>query len=473
MLHSTALGMSQIVNHELAQKNLMIEAAPDTALQVLTDLSTAEIQVQNHIKIDGAPIVVDVAASLESAANVPEEGAAITEHDAVMEQAVEMLSAQLAGLLDTAQNTVNPTIRRVYDFIDGELTRCLEVKDSPFSIVEKRPAALLRSILLRESVAHHASGPTTDFKTRDTGAVQPADLKELLVTGHQAMDELLAQEIVEGCGYDMLISVWDQLFKSHSSLREAFSADECAMGAVAGFFMASHAHVNVPAGVQMNLAEWRAYTSGLVSTLGCLILEHIQRADKSAQYGSMILRTPMSGSREGEIVVDGARYSSWLASGGTKEMLLGAYITDARLFTPEDILANGAQYTKNWNMHVAMFHSNRIADRLTVVQQAMQRALAAEAVSILPEEECPAAQDKINAFCNNLALQELDKLWEVCRMAVCHTLFPNSDAGRLLANVDAQQKLNPDLGARELALLASIDIVADWLCASMVATHNP
>lgn len=473
MLHSSAVGMSQIVNQTLTQKNLKIEALPGTALEALTDLSTADIQIQNHMRIDGAPVAVDVSASLESAANVPEEGASLTQHDVVMDQSIDILADRLAGLLDVAQNVVNPTIRRVYDFVDAELLRSMPVSEAPFTIIKKRPPAMLRSILLRESVARHVAGPATDMLTRDTGAAQPSDLKEILTTGHQAMDELIQQEIIEGCGYDYLMSVWDQLFKVGSSLRAGFSADESALGAVAGYFMASHAHVNVPAGVQMNLAEWRAYTAGLVATLGCLIMEHIERADKSAQYGSMVLRVPVSGARSGEIIVDGARFDNWCARGGSEEILLGAYIHDSRLADPDSLLANAEMYAKAWGMHCGMFNSNRTADRLTIVQQALQRALASEVVTQLTEEECPAAHDKINSFCYSLTLHELDKLWEVCRAAVCQIIFPNSDAGTLLISIDAQSKKNPDLEQRELALLASIDIMAKWLCSSMTVCHNP
>jgi len=472
MLHATAVGMSQIVNQDLTLKNVKIEARPGTALEALTDLSTADIQVQKHIKVDGASLPIDLAASLESAANVPEEGASMTEHDVVMDQAVEMLATQLAGLLDTAQNVVNPTIRRVHDFVDAELLRCIVPKASPFTIVKKRPPAVLRSVLLRESVARFAAGPTTDFMTRDVGAVAPGDLKTTMVTGHQSMDELL-DGVIQDVGYDALMATWNQLFNVNSSLRVGFSSDETATMAVAAFFMASHAHVNVPAGVQINLAEWRAYTSGLIATLGCLILEHIDRADKSAQFGSMILRTPVPGNREGEIIVDGARFDNWCARGGSEEILLGAFIGDNRLGDPESLLENAAAHRKAWAVHCGMFQAHRTADRLTVVQQALQRALAAEVVGQLAEEDRPAAHDKLNAFCYAITMYDMEKLWETCRAGVCSVLFPNSDAARLLINIDAQTKNNPDLEPRELALLASIDLVADWVCSSMVVCDNP
>lgn len=468
-LSKTSLGMAQIVGQALAAKGIQLNPVNETPIAVLTDLSTTQLKLDESARaLEGGFERPDLITSLESGADAVTPGTELSPHSVQMEESVKMLERALNNTLDLTQNTVNPMIDRVVKKIGEAMDAAVQAAQSPLEIIQVRPDPIFDSIYLQESTSRYVNQPR-DIRLQSLG-LPASDIAERLSTGHAGMDEQV-QEFLGRVGVEFAASVWDRLFNAApASSMDVFARPSQEKEAVLAYFFAAKGLVDVPDGLNMDLGAWKAYCAEILAAAGASIVAGYDERAAQRRFGRLVLACPPEVEPVGRITVDGDKYADFLAQGGCPELIFAAAYGD-RDFTVEKLLAKADVLKANWSNIVGMFQNAVAFQRFDAMVSGMKAALTAEINSIPDDQlvgERAAYHERLRERATHAKQRDLNDLWHFTRKAVCRVIYPHTDAEALLLAIDEQSKIHPEKPVRELALYATIELVARWLVDQLV-----
>lgn len=477
-LSKTSLGMATVVGQALTKRGIQLQALNDTPLAALVGLSTQQLEVEASLS---GPLGnferSDIVSSLESEADAPMPGTNISAHSQQMSESVAMLGRVLTNIHDLAQNVVNPTVDRVVKTIGEYIDAAQLAGVSPLTIVQQRPDPILDSIYLRESVSRYAHLPRSCALRGFPNLVRP-HAGSMLQTGHAGMDEQLSA-FLGRVTEDYAAQVFADIFISPpASATEVFARPSQVNKAVLAYFFAAKLLQDIPEGLNISLNEWQAYVSGILSSAGSCIAASYEERAKHRQYGSLVLNAPDGDQPVGNVVVDGDKYDQFIAAGGTPELIF-AEVYSTKNFDGESMLARTEALTARWAQVQTMYQGQVAIKRFDAMVAGARKQITTE-INDLADDKLPpgcdkaALHDKLNERMAHAKMRDLEDLWHFARKAVCRVLFFHTEAESLLLAIDQEAKTNPETPVRELALFATIEIVARWLVDQMAyASHEP
>lgn len=463
-LSKTSVGMGLIVAQALARKGIELSVVQNTPLEVLTNLSTQQLVIEEGVNLQaGGFDRPDLSVSLLSGSDAPMPGTDVSPHSIEMSETVAMLERVLNNTLDLTQNTVNPMINRVFNKIGEHIDAAIRGANSPLEIVQRKHDPIFDSVFLEESVRRYCDQPR-DIKLRSLG-VSIADPWANLSTGHTGMDQQL-QEFLTRHGEQFAIDVWDSLFnKTPVSSVDSFARIEQPNQAVLTYFFAAKARQNPPSEANIELSEWRAYCSSLMAAAGATICAILNARESDRKFGRIVEQYPMEPSPVGQVVVNADKYNVWLSQGGAPELIFATIYGD-RNFDPKRMLERASQLNDDWNRVMALYLNTVNYKRFDAMVDGLRAAITAEIMDLKEEDlvvDRAAYHVRLREFAHRAKQRDLQDLWHLARSAVCQVIFPHTDAEALLLSIDEQDKLHVGKDVRELALYATIELVARWL----------
>lgn len=474
-LSKTSVGMAQIVGQALATKGIQLHPVNETPVAVLTNLSTQQLQLDEGMKVQGGGFErPELSVSLLSGADAQMPGTDLSQHTLQMTESVQMLSRVLLNTLDLTQNVVNPMIDRVVKKIGETIDSTMAASASPLELVQQRPDSIFDSVYLQESSARYVNQPR-QIQLRSLN-LPAGDLTARLTTGHAGMDAQIL-DFLDRTGVDFATSVWDRIFNSTpASSMDVFARPSQEREAVLAYFFAAKALMEVPSGLNMDLGEWRAYASSILAAAGASIVASYDERASRRRSGRMVLATPADHHPIGLVVVDGDKYTDWLAQGGSPELIFATLYGD-RNFDGARMIERAEQLKKEWCSVIAMYQSAAGFKRYDAMVSGMKAQLTAE-INAIPDDQLVGDRadyhERLQERTGHAKQRDMEDLWHFSRKAVCRVLFPHTDAEILLLAIDEQSKIHPDKPVRELALYATIEVVARWLVDQFVPeAHLP
>lgn len=133
--------------------------------------------------------------------------------------------------------------------------------------------------------------------------------------------------------------------------------------------------------------------------------------------------------------------------------------------------------TARWAQVQALYQGQVAIKRFDAMIAGTRKQITTE-INDLSADQLPPGCDKgalherLNERLGHAKMRDLDDLWHFARKAVCRVLFFHTEAESLLLAIDQESKNNPDVPVRELALFATIEIVARWLVDQMAYTDH-
>jgi len=476
-LSNTSVGMAQIVSQSLQNKGIELSAVPETPVGVLTDLSTQQLVIDENAKLAaGGYERPELNVSLLSGADDALPGQPHSAHSLQMEQSVQMLTTALNGALDLAQNVVTPTIDRCVKAVADSISAALEATQSPLEIIQQRPDPIFSSAYLQESTERYVNqNRVISLRSLGLNAASIAgNIRALVLTGHAGMDEQLTA-FMDRVGDDFVVSVWDRIFGAACATSDdVYSRQGQEKEAVLAYFFGAKMAQEIPSGLNIELGAYRDHCASVLASAGASIQNFYRQREQSATSGRMVLTYPMQEQPHGSVVVDGDKYALWISQGGSPEALFATVYGD-RNFDNARMIDRKEHLTGDWSRVMAMYQSTIASKRFDAAVQGLKNQLTTE-INEIPDNELVGERAEYHARLrerlSHAKMRDLDDQWHWARKAVCRVLYPHTDAEALLQGIDEQAKHNPETPVRELALYATIDLVARWLVNQLARQHH-
>lgn len=480
MLTKSSLNAAYPLAQKLASKGFALRALDQTPLSAVINACMNQRQV-----LAAGPKGMDTT-ECGSAGDQLLEGSRFTdpmgvcEHDEAMKGSVDLIKQAVEFNLNLARNVVNPIVKQVLEetqaYMDGVASAAL----APMWIEPYYYKPIWDSPVLIELVSRYGNLPVSDYALRPLGLPQPASMLEALKTGAGMFDEDIAA-FYDACGSEYVGGVWNAVFGASAAtsltavLTRRYSAFDAA---ILVFLFARRLQEDIPAGVNMDLAEWKAYISGIQAEAGHCVVRALKKRQLDLRVKTLVFEGPVvtvASEAKGAICVVGDVYDQFIKEGGSPEVLFGAYASGSSVGY-NDLLSNKAVLLKNWQRAYALLQSEASFNRFNGLVGGLRSAVT-NAINNADEDilvvERSVLHERLKERLTHVKQKDLEDLYYVARKTVCRVMFPHTDAEQILLAIDASAAAHPELDIREAALLATIDFVSIWLAKLFTVESAP
>lgn len=491
MLKQSSVSAVALLTEKVGQAGYAIASLPETPVAALVGRCYNPVV---DVKVDGqaaltANDALGVVHELAVRTQQPSENDAPC-HGDDLESFVNVLAKTLETNLHMTRNVVNPIIRAVAESVDQARKEASAPQSSLLSVTPAAYEKIWGSAALDNMIDPFKTVAT--ISTVRTVNVHPLITKEELVqlvaTGSSRFDEELQAWLAE-CGEDWAMDTYRMIFGNGQDV--AGRPEQGDVAIELNHLLGNHVternrnlliHViarrlskDVPEGVDMSVTDYRAMMAGLVEQTGRAICRFLDTRRRDVSQNRMILAWPVQGAEYetrfadmAQITVNPDLYPKWLESGGTPEIILGAFVTD-RETDPSKLIADKERYELSWLRRASLVRSRQRSDLFSVTLSAFRKALT-EQINALKDSDVPGGtrapmHQKLNEVMEKLDLAQVERVYDTAKWMVCTIMFPHTDSLKILDTLDNIARDNPELADRptEAALLASIDILVDWL----------
>ena len=392
-----------------------------------------------------------------------------------------------------ARNVVTPIVKTIYDKVTDLQKQRIAKFANVLSVVPSHYEKIWSSISLNDMVEKYKTSPIYDeAKFPNVHPILSAErLLEIMKTGVGRFDKEI-EDFVKEVGDATVEDVYRCYFAVNYNSGKPSDyqprvnwitnpGNNQRREVLIAFLLANGLRKKVLEDIDMPLADYEALMAMVIEQTGRGIGRVFEQREIQRRQKRLVLRWPSKGSEyqvsrgtEATIEVNEDIYDEWLKSGGKVEMLFGSFITDQRE-TPDSILEKGLEYERAWARRAAMIQSAQRADAFNFTLIALRDATT-EQINCLSEDflmggvRAPIHTGLASYLEKNVTADCLDDLYSCIRNLVCDVIFPLSDAKFLLSTIAKISKESPDLDINEVALLASVELVAKSL-ASMIVVN--
>lgn len=401
------------------------------------------------------------------------------EHNSQMDELIGKIAQSVGRHLSYARNVVLSCVKDYTERVSKDIA---EYEPSEVSSFEVRQYSVPRVMLssqfeseMKSSVGFgfgEPSGVTTyEGKSAD-------ELFEMIQYGSSDYDRMIA-EWLQGCGTDVLVSVWlkywmDPLVSGSSeSVAEWLRDKETKLDrALALYYVARGVKVKVPEGSGLSSSELDKKCDEHIKAAMWHLRSELEEWKNLTKSNILVIS---SNSRKKLIIVNKPVYREWIKNGGSNEALLGSLVHRLALSSVQQYTENMDTCLKAWNTYVGISetaHANKITNQYLT-------SLRTHYIAMLPESVGDEKDIKKSANHNQEVLDRLEKelaitsrsdmddLPGTCLRVMARARFYYTDSYQILKDIDDALKANPELDAKQAALRATINYVTSYITAQV------
>ncbi|MBE0438356.1 MAG: hypothetical protein IBX57_01120 [Gammaproteobacteria bacterium] len=449
----------------LAEKGILLTPIETTPVDQLVRAGHLEILTGEHKDIDITDRLIN--------GSMSKDARGVVTHDLVMEELARVLTKTIQGNFHVAKNVVNPIVKEVAEDARLYLESSLNVKKTHVEVKPEFYEEIWNSPEVFDMVKRFAE---QDFKEVPLTVQYPNEtdretLFKLAATGSTTLDGYL-QQLCNGMTDEQIADLYVKTFGDNYNRVPSLAAvlnQFPRNGALIIHMWARKLYLNAPEGTGMSLSVYKDYMSTLLAVTGRTVLSTISRRESDIKLKRLLTSYPLNKDAVGKsnvvIKVNGDVYNKWLEDGGSPETIIGAFLTDGEKGYTK-LLEEKDSYAKHWERTLRILNNTERFNKFNFAFEGIERAVAKQIVDLDPEVlsvDKSLLQGKLQENMQMLPRNFHEDLFKWSRILVCRTLFPHTNALELLSAIDENAKVYPDLPVRELAMLATIDVVGDWL----------
>jgi hypothetical protein len=408
------------------------------------------------------------------------EGVLRNSHELAQNEAVEVLSRTLSAHIGFARNTIRPAVLEYLQRVETSVQSFVENSLRSPSIKTVGIPIPLYSPSLRSLVREYANNSYMPDSSRLDAAVPSAEeFEQLFIIGDsdiaQSVKELLATK-----PSDYLAVLWMDVFGGRSFARMEDIQD--GNDASLLIFLLTQSLNDRPASTYSGtLAEWRKFVGHLHLQAGLRLVHCLEEDEQRTKIGTLILKAG-----EDEILVSKSVYDQFKGTGASDALIFAAVQMDPYLVNSESIIAKTEQLMSFWTNQNIIRDRTLVNSRGLAVKRALfnvyEQMLAEQYKTFFPQlqdrgidgydesiPEIAEARAKVIKILSDFDYTQQPDLPGMCTKVIADGIFHYTDGYQLLTSIDAICKENPNLTGPEAALLATCELIADFLFDQLIA----
>lgn len=480
MIQSTSYNTAIPFAEQLAEKGVKVVALPSTPLSELVRLSAPSMFVEPMVSTDtlkavGTHMQDSTTGTLESP----------TQHSLEIDALVKQLSTLVAGHVSYARNIVRPHVTALAEAIQTYLdnNRPKEASEE-FNIETLRIPALLKDESFLDTLTYYKDKSVlTPDLSFNLGPKSNEELAQMVLIGSERVDRLIV-EWLSHTPDNFLLTIWDSFFTKTSTngfltyqglaQLNAFERSSWLLGLL---LLARKVTDDVQTET-VPLAAYRRIALQYTDYAGAALVEALRRIEL-AQKGKQLVVFVDQATKTAK--VNGELYGPWLDAGGSPEVILGMIVAGNAPSGQDLIDSKAKEYVREWNSYVTFFRTKEANMALRYKKDFIIRAFGDSLKSMDPVEQDFVTKNpehlanvlrNATACIEGMKEVELADVYEVALCLVGRVRFYYTSAFQILSDIHEAGKINPNVDAREAALLAVINYVADYLAAQMTTSNT-
>lgn len=446
---------------ETSDKGIMLAAVPDTPLGLLCRQTPLELTDRTSDTLSAAA----------------EEMVSMTrgeEHAGVLGTVVTMAAESVRRTLDLARNTTMPHIRRVVALFEEYVAAEAQAR-SPYNVLPTYlPEAFSTDTAERLLSGYSQILPQSVDGNPFFGKFSPDEIRELVrVTNDGAFNELIDELLMANNG--------QVLGEVTAALEGLLNVKRISPDAALPLLIVLK-NIEVPKeGVSNNLAKYNADREIFAANVGKIAATQVQRVTQSALTSALY---PVTGDDVAtNIRVNGEVYAKLLSRGLSAEAVIGNELLGRKyrgelMVSEEAIKDMMGAYNRDKNIR-QQAHEVR---KQQVIRKGVLESLRSDHAYVTGEGNgMQVAGD--DAGRSWIRLREfVDGIYSgygqnaepaiIIAATVCAVWYGHTDVGRVINAMMAVEKANPNLEPREVATLATLRYIADWVASQIVVVPN-
>lgn len=452
MLDTQSAKVAVDLTQEITARGQALTAVADTPLAMLSRTSPLELTDRAE----------------QSLSDACEEMIGLTrgeEHAAILGNVVKMASDSVRRTLDVARNQAMPHIRRVMALYEEKMATSGN-DASPFNVV---PTYLHDS--LSTDVAERLVGGLENSTPQSVegnpyfGKYTPEEIRELVrVSNDGEFNELIDELLMANNGAVMA--------EVQSALEGMINVKRVSANAALPLMLVLKGIDTPKSDVQGPLGQYNTNRAVFAANVGKTAAEAIARTRTNTRSS---LLYPMQGAQDpNTISVNGEVYSSLLAKGLTVEAVIGNELLGRKfrgelMCSPEAITEMLAAY----NRDKATRQQAAELRRAQTSRKAILDALSSDHVYIndeaggtpVPGDDRTRSMNRLRGQIDAFLSSHLQYLKPdvIIASVICNVWYGHTDVGRVISAMMQVEASNPELDAREVATLATMRYIAEWV----------
>lgn len=403
------------------------------------------------------------------------------DHDEAMKELVGLASQAIVGNLHTARNVVIPAVKEVHDLYSTTMQAMEVDAKQPVTIVPNVYHDIWSSAQLQGLVERFENAALNEAKvTVALPMIDGASLMEMLKTGIGSFDEQV-MDWFENQPADKPMETYRKVFIEGLPVgRQTNAVHETPNGALdrndllLTFLIASNFEEHMPDGITADLSSLRLIMARLREQAGRAIGAEFKRRDRDRRIKNLVYRVAKydweyTNDGRTTVMVNNDVYKAFLEEGGTPEAIYGAVVTGGST-EYHSLIENKDLNEKRWGKHAAM-HSQKVAAQIYTSQREAARLAMTRYINAQDQEELPMAKEDLHQrtlkVLGTMNPRDFNDDLAALRCVVCDVLFAHTNVKMVLNAMDTAEMENPDMNARECALMSVIDLVARWMAAQI------
>ncbi len=494
MIKNTTLSSLRVLTQKLQENQISLQVKPATPLAICVNACYTPIMDDTAMFGDTAVSPMDILQRITDNTCKPTLNDTAA-HGDYMETAVRTISKTVQSNLHLARNVVNPIIATVVSEVEAAQKQAMTAMATVLSIVPDQYESIWSSTLLDSMVERYKDTPAIGSTTIPNVHPLLTDdaIIELLKTGAGRFDKEVTAW-VEEIGVECVVDVYRSYFSVSGQSGLDDGGEPMPIGYAIGttpadrrrtlivHLLARRLSANVLEGVEVPLNDYRELMAGVIEQSGRGVCRVLETRTRNRLQKRMITRWPQEGAEymvnnpdAAQIEVNNDLYEEWLEQGGRPEILYGSFITD-RNENQAQLIERGGEYVIAWSRRAGLVRSAQRSDGFNTTLSALRRSITAQintmSDDLLPDGSRGPLHDRLLEALEVLSINQAAHLYSCAKNLVCNVMFPHTDARLVLDTVDQVGADNPDLDIREVALLATIDILTRWVSQMYTVNHN-
>ena len=467
---------------DLAQKGYTLEAIPSTPVYDLNRHTNAALLPAKAAEEVNDPVIFS-----EYLSQLTRGGDAPSLHDLTLDDYLIDLKNAVTSHLKFAKSVVRPIVMQYADSLkrlkleldSGELGASA-INSFTLAIYDK-PELLEDSLFLDELSAYENANAALPREAQELVEVTKDGLLEMLLTGDESIDALIAKWYADNGGYTYFSAFVDSVIRPDADEKKPLDLPSQTNYIVFGYLLnrtLARTAQYFNDRTLRTLAQHQFIASGYCDYFGVSLVKLLKYTQMLTATKMLILEVLPS---KRTITVLGEVYRAWLKNGGDNTLLFAVVSMNAPWRTQAQLDEHRERLQSEWRSFELFWNSSSSNRKLEAFRHSAKLLFRSQ-LNELDEAEkefVASTHDyydkvakKLEAIFDAVTFSDLESLDELALRVVGCARFYYSDAYCILQQMIEAARANPKLKPEEAALISTIYYITDYISDQLYLERN-